>query len=1279
MNKGQSAVVGAILVAAAMFRVGATSPSNPSAGSKPPPASEATLKPAASEGPWLASCKYWTAARWKAPLSKAGDPQVIESEDDPTTDCEVSGDRWGIPKVPANDSNAANSVSADDVHRLEVRAIIAAVPDPVHSHLALEFDRTIDSLMQAAADNRYLGSNYWLPWKAPHTSSAPEESSTTGLTEEDRNREQQPGLIILKYTPRLGEENPTWSSYHRVIYLFLVGESPAIGMNSVQLRNALRYEAMLLKNYNARLSMSDDDTQLAVIGPGSSGSAASLREGIMNARFDQGNDGHKDKANTNATDAATHKDITQIIAAGTTSTPIAAEELNTPSSARSISYYSFGENTGFEEDRLLEAFQGSRSDARHTAILSEDNTVFGEMNSLGTGPYRPIYIRFPREISLLRNAQVDQTGKSTSSTVAPSPYLNLSLKDSSADDTVPQFSSTQTPLSQEAQLMSIAHQLQRARVEYVLITASNILDELFLAQFLHRACPDARIVFYNGGDRLVERDVDNARYIGSLTITPYNLISLDNPVAAGRAFSDSQAEAIYNAASYIFWKGSQDSRSGQQPKLSGYLRAENKNLQAPLWVTAVGSDGYYPLGLLSGCASNLARVLPSIYKGEPRKCVEADISSMHLFAPPTPNAAPSLFWSILCILIAGLCVGHAAVMLSAQYWSPFTRDVAVHQNDQPRRRSVYINIATSVLFCMSFVIATPMFLVLHVYRWERDNLIVASITLLAGIAAVFAALRMTWPYLKYTPQKSSKYPTDLYFVFNLIALAAVIIIPILWVWICVHDPANGTQSHAGLFFSYRCLHPGSGVSPVIPVLLMLVGWYLWSVFQTARLRFSTMNRPRLPDHVTAPSAYPLFVSDSQLSACRSPVHSCLFENISCLLITREILRRFTRWSHNKLNGIFFLIYMCLFALCVFCGRIQSLERFLMNPGRRPTAYEFLIALLFFPLIMVALTGWLRMIFIWGSLSRGLLEPLERMPIRVAFTRLKEVGWVTMLSQSSLHVRWRDMGRSNESVRQLINNDDLRKAINDDAKWDALKRTYDDLTLKIRELREHIRLQKRSKNTPAVAMEHPGDDFDLPLEKYRHDLSFIYAIEKRYAAFSELILSDVLIPYWNTKRVGFVEDDTDDPGGEHSKPDADAPQDPLYVRLAEELLVFRYVALIRSVLVNIHYLMLFVSSAFVLAIIAWNSYPFQPHQLIDWCFTLLLVFLGAGFVWLLAQMHRNAILSRITDTTPNKLGVDFYLRLVTFGAVPVLTWLAYQFPSIGGGLFKILQPGLQVIK
>ena len=63
----------------------------------------------------------------------------------------------------------------------------------------------------------------------------------------------------------------------------------------------------------------------------------------------------------------------------------------------------------------------------------------------------------------------------------------------------------------------------------------------------------------------------------------------------------------------------------------------------------------------------------------------------------------------------------------------------------------------------------------------------------------------------------------------------------------------------------------------------------------------------------------------------------------------------------------------------------------------------------------------------------------------------------------------------------------------------------------------------------------------------------------------------------------------------------------------------------------------------------------------------------------AQMHRDSILSRITDKKPNELGSDFYLRIISFGAVPVLTWLAYNIPTIGGPLFQLLKPGVEVMK
>ena len=108
-------------------------------------------------------------------------------------------------------------------------------------------------------------------------------------------------------------------------------------------------------------------------------------------------------------------------------------------------------------------------------------------------------------------------------------------------------------------------------------------------------------------------------------------------------------------------------------------------------------------------------------------------------------------------------------------------------------------------------------------------------------------------------------------------------------------------------------------------------------------------------------------------------------------------------------------------------------------------------------------------------------------------------------------------------------------------------------------------------------------------------------------------------------------------------------------------------------------MVFVSASFVLAIIAWNSYPFQPRQFVDWVFTGMLAVLGCGIIWVFSQMHRDPLLSRITGTDAETLGVEFYLRIITFGTVPVLPWLAYQFPDVGSTIFKFLQPGIEISK
>jgi hypothetical protein len=1413
MNKGLGATTfGAILLAGFIFQ--AKSGSSPPSRQQSVTSSESTTKPVTGEGPWMASCKYWSAAQSAEPEAKdpSLDPDATLHQTDnaaktPTSSdavCGPASDGWGIPQA------------TDPLHAPEISTVVATIPDPIHSHLALDFDRSVDAILLAAADNGYLSSYYWLPWRSHvNTLSASESvSSPSSNGEEDSTRERQPGLIILRYSPNAYEwqnnrSRFSSSSYHRVIYLFLVGETPALGVNGTQLQNAFQYEKTLRDCHLATLSVrpwrsagtdaqaSQDDAskckphdvpegQLSIIGPFFSGSAASLHEGIEAAKR--------------------QLNPLTVSISGITGTDVASRELDPQlDSHREPIYRSFGENARFEQERFLLSLAATGYDLSRVAILSEAGTVFGDaakfsstihsdadLNKKGT----ILYLRFPRELSLLRNAQSGESSKSDAP-APPTPYLNLSLKDYSADDTVPRFSTVQSPLSIEAQLMAIAHQLQRARTQFILFSASNILDDIFLAQFLHRACPDARLVVFSGGDLLFERDVDNTPYIGSISISPYLLTSLDFGNKVQWLYSDYQAEAVYNAASYTFW----DRTINPTPELAGYRRypvpdPDSKDaapatqfMQIPLWAAVIGADGYYPLGVLNWCGSDRVEILPTIQPANPpgsidlpkgqhrpleKLCSETQTSLLNKagnerqnvwdYVPESINRnsgiAPSLAWMVIDILLLVLCVLHIVFLWSAQFWSPSTRDLAIDHNDQPHRRSVHINIGTSVLAAMAFATAYPLILVGHYYHLAFPGHLFAWLTLIAAILACLSTIAKTWFY-RYDRRRKE------YSFFNIVSALALLFTITFWIAICRSDNLGGAHhSYAGLYFSYRCLQPLSGVCPLLPILLLLFAWYLWSICQTARLRFSEIHRPRIARKLLyvdpyrpCDAPYALFVPDDALERCNHPIDCCLYENMTCLLITREVIRRFCTnlkndsrkaitsvvvWVEKKLDPVLAGVYLVLFALCIFASHIHSLDRLLFTPilapissrlgsffdtHYGPTLYEFLVTALFFPLIMVALSGWFRTILIWGALNRGLLEPLERFPIRFAFTRFKGGSWMSMLNQSGLHIRWRDMSRSTESIRQLVHHPYVQSKPDLSEK---LSKHYQDINTAIRRLMESIQsvgahlpdtlAEPAQASTAHHAVAQAPDEvsgnergvsclvgiWDRPKPPADDDLCTIYWIEEGYAQFCGVLLESVLVPYWDQVRTGLVEDSHSSLDSE-SKPEqpeqpeqaegaeqgeqngktgkaesAEEPKRPTqcelaFIHLAEELIVVRYVALMRAVLVNMRYLMLFVSAAFVFAIIAWNSYPFQPHRLVDWCFTLLFVSLGAGFIWVFAQMHRNPILSRITDTAPNKLGVDFYIRIATFGAVPVLTWLAYQFPEIGGNLFRIIQPGLQVMK
>lgn len=160
MNKGQGVFAGAVLAAALLLRpYGA----NPPSGSELPKMSPTLTESSAGggarpgpvrDGPWLASCRYWASirpaseddpdengnGRHRLPEDEIADAirGLNKSPKDPGCRNDAKNEkRWGFP-----DTKAKNQPVPD------VTGIIAIVRDPVHTHLALGFDRSIQVLLR---------------------------------------------------------------------------------------------------------------------------------------------------------------------------------------------------------------------------------------------------------------------------------------------------------------------------------------------------------------------------------------------------------------------------------------------------------------------------------------------------------------------------------------------------------------------------------------------------------------------------------------------------------------------------------------------------------------------------------------------------------------------------------------------------------------------------------------------------------------------------------------------------------------------------------------------------------------------------------------------------------------------------------------------------------------------------------------------------------------------------------------------------------------------------
>jgi hypothetical protein len=130
---------------------------------------------------------------------------------------------------------------------------------------------------------------------------------------------------------------------------------------------------------------------------------------------------------------------------------------------------------------------------------------------------------------------------------------------------------------------------------------------------------------------------------------------------------------------------------------------------------------------------------------------------------------------------------------------------------------------------------------------------------------------------------------------------------------------------------------------------------------------------------------------------------------------------------------------------------------------------------------------------------------------------------------------------------------------------------------------------------------------------------------------------------------------------------------------EYFLCLFYLNIILAPLRRLQTLILALAGVFVFVMISYSSYPFESresfHALLISIFFAISVVVGVVY----GQMYANPLLSRITNTTPGELGLDFWVRLGTFVFIPLLSLISAQFPAVNSFLFSWLEPALQSIK
>ncbi len=1222
--------------------------------------------------------------------------------------------------------------------RGNVQFVIAIVPDPIHTHLALLFDRYIQSLQQAVQQQGdYAFDRSILPWKLTSQKGNDGVAERQSEDQARKAREALPGLLIFRSNapPPMGKDV---CASQQPLFVFLVAETPTSGIRTNQFQNALR----IMREIRAGVAESGPVVapRLFIAGPSFSGSLDSLSRQLRMIPQKQ-------------------KPSGVFVYSGSVTSAKSMCQFNNQflplqqNADLTVHFASFQDNDQYSLRQFLRFVTYKGYQPEEIAVLSEDDTAYGNVQAPHTNEQRKsetdrcqddtrntdasamsaemVHLHFPREISFFRSAyEKELAAKQDAASKFPGKTaLSLNLEEEGTDDdAVAPYANSQTSLSQEAVMLGVVSELQKHHIKFTILLATNPVDQLFLARYLRNSYPQGRIVVTQPDLLLLSQEDSLLEGVLGLNIYPLvpgqsdllcdaNSPEVCIPDSKGNSVKPAQPERkphqdrLFESSTNI---GAFNAMVGLlaalKPSAEWSLSAERdlqcrhgrcadekippapyaeygspcvkmddastKCLRTPLtWLTILGHDGYWPIAALADEKwESVDHKLPIFNAKSSDSAKLRDSTLLPVDTPPLVPASNSAetdeekrahttpAWNIAyCLCFVALLV-HAILSCTGTFLADSELEAQF--------ASTHDKFGVGVMAVGAFWLSTAFVLVMcarsPLVAWRGDGWLTP---------VLWAPLPIFSGFVLWDLWMQRKRRLIAAVLFLCVSLCTTFQLLLAYDWFQVLP----------VLWSARYIHFASEVSPV-PMSIV------------------DLRRPRLPDVSTlGPKSFRM--SDKDGEAVRDIAHPVIFAWRVLIVIVG--------------------VYIISLTVLDLKHPLQSLEGVFYDWG-----YSAALAVA----IAVYLGCLVRLTSTWFS-YKHVLTGLDRSPLREAFSRMKRLSWKSMWNPggSTLRETYRVMSRTFENLEKLkpaLANEPTAEQVlvsiaGTNRAYEAAVATYGRISFFPRSApppppvnagdnsrnnpqppaQESVALASatvaspagraatlavggaaasagtaatmaREVSTPATEMETPAVAAEIVNgEKLtKRDLLHmlvqqIETLQKCMADTAGLLIRDVLTPKWLAEQAPVVSIDK-----RIKKDDLSVVQ-----ALAEEYSALVYVNFLQSVLLQMRTLVICAAGMYVCIVCSISIYPFEPHPALQVLAVVLVLAMGVVIGFVYSEMHRDAILSRLTSTNAGELGWDFWLKFVSAGAIPVFSLLAVQFPEIGRFLFSWLQPLLQSAK